>query len=412
MNTASVQRTVFFILLTAVTLGFLWILQPFFGAVMWAVALAILFSPLYRWFSKAMGRRKSLAAFVTLLLCTVVVVLPLAAVGASLVQDIMVLSDRIQTGQLNFAAYFERIVAASPRWLTNLMNRFGLGDMRAIQLRIEGVAAQGSQLIAARALSVGQNTFEFVVSFGVMLYLLFFLLRDGAELSKIVRDTFPLAKPHTHYLLNKFTTVTRATIKGNVAVAVVQGGLGGLAFWFLGVQGALVWGVLMAFLSLLPAIGAALIWLPVALYLLAVGSILKGVGLIAFCAVVIGLVDNFLRPQLVGKETQMPDYIVLMSTIGGMAIFGINGFVLGPIIAALFMTAWSLFADMRQADMEADLLAQPSTSDLPDARALAPLIEAPEDCMVVTVQGPMATEMPLVPQPYKLYRVTPKPSGA
>ena len=223
MNTASVQRAVFFILLAGVTIGFLWILQPFFGAVMWAIALAILFSPLYRRLSAAMGRRKSLAALVTLLLCMVIVVLPLAAVGASLVQDIMVLSDKIQSGQLNFAAYFEQIVAASPRWLTNLMNRFGIGDMRGMQMRIESVAVQGSQLIAARALSVGQNTFEFVVSFGVMLYLLFFMLRDGADLSKTVRDSFPLAKPHTHYLLNKFTTVTRATVKGNVVVAVVQG---------------------------------------------------------------------------------------------------------------------------------------------------------------------------------------------
>ncbi|MGJ7506309.1 AI-2E family transporter [Variovorax sp. GT1P44] len=394
MNTTSVQRTVFFVLLAAVSIGFLWILQPFFGAVMWAIALAILFSPLYRRLCKTMGKRKSLAALTTLLLCLVVVVLPLAAVGASLVQDISVLSEKIKSGQLNFATYLEQIVAASPRWLTGLMNRFGLGDMTGIQQRIEGAAAQGSQLIAARALSVGQNTFEFVVSFGVMLYLLFFLLRDGAELSKTLRDSFPLAKPHTHYLLNKFTTVTRATIKGNVAVAVVQGGLGGLAFWFLGVQGALVWGVLMAFLSLLPAVGAALIWLPVALYLLAIGSVLKGIGLIAFCVVVIGLIDNLLRPLLVGKETQMPDYIVLMSTIGGIAVFGINGFVLGPVIAALFMTAWSLFAETKEPEAEADVVPERA----PAVAAAAPI--------PVAAPAPPG-ERPLVSQPFKLHRVRP-----
>ncbi|MDM0078844.1 AI-2E family transporter [Variovorax sp. J2P1-59] len=409
MNTASVQRTVFFVLLAGVTLGFLWILQPFFGAVMWAIALAILFSPLYRRLSKAMGRRRSLAALLTLLLCTVVVMLPLAAIGASLVQDIMVLSDKIQSGQLNFAAYFEQIVAAFPRWLTNLMNRFGLGDMTGIQQRIEGLAAQGSQLIAARALSVGQNTFEFVVSFGVMLYLLFFMLRDGAELSKTVRDAFPLAKPHTHYLLNKFTTVTRATIKGNVAVALVQGGLGGVAFWFLGVQGALVWGVLMAFLSLLPAIGAALVWLPVALYLLAIGSVLKGIGLIAFCVVVIGLIDNLLRPLLVGKETQMPDYIVLMSTIGGMAIFGINGFVLGPIIAALFMTAWSLFAEMRQADTETAVAVQTSDVDRLGGSEVAAVTVPLERFTPAAVQTLSTPELPLASQPFQLHRIHPVP---
>lgn len=140
----------------------------------------------------------------------------------------------------------------------------------------------------------------------------------------------------------------RATIKGNVAVAAVQGALGGLAFWFLDVQGALLWAVLMAFLSLLPAVGAALIWLPVALYFLATGEIWQGVFLIVFGVVVIGLVDNILRPLLVGKDTQMPDYIVLLSTIGGMALFGINGFVIGPVIAALFLAAWDLFSSSNE----------------------------------------------------------------
>lgn len=402
MNTVRVQRTAFFILLAGVTVGFLWILQPFFGAVMWAIALAILFSPLYRRMSNAFGKRKSLAALATLLLCTVVVVLPLAAIGTSLVQDLMALSDKIKSGQINFAAYFEQIVSAFPHWLTSLMNRFGLGDMTGVQQRIEGAAAQGSQWIAARALSMGQNTFEFVVSFGVMLYLLFFLLRDGADLSKAVRDTFPLAKPHTHYLLNKFTTVTRATIKGNVAVAVVQGGLGGLAFWFLGVQGALVWGVLMGFLSLLPAIGAALIWLPVALYLLAIGSVLKGVGLIAFCLIVIGLIDNLLRPLLVGKETKMPDYIVLMSTVGGIAIFGINGFVVGPVIAALFMTAWSLFAEMREADSSRVVATVEAKAPDSDSSAATEAVEAAPEPDSAT----RASETTPV-KPFKLHPVNP-----
>ena len=214
---------------------------------------------------------------------------------------------------------------------------------RAGTLALDATAAQGSQIVAGQALTIGQNTFDFLVSFFVMLYLLFFLLRDGATLSSMVRNAVPLAKPHTHFLLNKFTTVIRATIKGNVAVAVAQGTIGGLAFWFLGVQGALLWAVLMAFLSLLPAVGAALIWGPVALYFLATGHIWQGAVLIFVGVFVIGLVDNILRPLLVGKDTKMPDYVVLISTLGGMALFGLNGFVIGPVIAALFMAAWSLF---------------------------------------------------------------------
>jgi predicted PurR-regulated permease PerM len=148
-------------------------------------------------------------------------------------------------------------------------------------------------------------------------------------------------------LFNKFTTVIRATVKGNIVVAVVQGALGGLIFWFLGVHAPVLWAVLMAFLSLLPAVGAGLVWLPVAIYFLVTGATWEGVVLIAYGVLVIGLVDNVLRPILVGKDTKMPDYVVLISTLGGMAIFGLNGFVIGPVIAAMFMATWDIFAASR-----------------------------------------------------------------
>jgi predicted PurR-regulated permease PerM len=345
MNSPSLQRGAFLALLAIVTVAFIWVLMPFFGAVLWGVALAILFTPLYKRLLRKMPGRKNLAALTTLTICLVIVILPLAMIGVSLVQEVALVTQNIRTGQINFASYFQQILDATPRWVLNLLDRFNLGDMAAWQARISAGAAQGSQVVASQALTIGQNTFDFVVSFFVMLYLLYFLMRDGTALSKTVRDALPLAKPHTHYLLNKFTTVIRATIKGNVAVAIAQGTLGGLAFWFLGVQGALLWAVLMAFLSLLPAVGAALIWGPVAIYFLATSHFWQGAVLIFVGVFVIGLVDNILRPILVGKDTQMPDYIVLMSTIGGMALFGINGFVIGPVIAALFMAAWSLFAN-------------------------------------------------------------------
>ncbi len=334
MNSPQLQRGVFLALLAAVTAAFIWVLLPFFGA-----------APLFRWLLRKMPGKLNAAALLTLAICLFIVILPLAMVGVSLVQEVALVTQNIRSGQINFAAYFQQILDASPQWLLNLVERFNLGDMAAWQARISAAAGQASQIIASQALAIGQNTFDFVVSFFVMLYLLYFLLRDGAALSKRMRDAVPLAKPHTHYLLNKFTTVIRATVKGNVAVAIAQGTLGGLAFWFLGVQGALLWAVLMAFLSLLPAVGAALIWGPVAIYFLATGHFWQGGVLIFVGVFVIGLVDNILRPLLVGKDTQMPDYIVLMSTIGGMAIFGINGFVIGPVIAALFMAAWSLFVD-------------------------------------------------------------------
>ncbi|HSV59479.1 MAG TPA: AI-2E family transporter [Variovorax sp.] len=344
MRTPQLQRGAFLLLLAVVSIAFGWILLPFAGAVMWAIALAILFTPIYRRLVRRIGGRRNLAALITLTVASVIVVLPLIMIAMSLVNEVAQVSQRIRAGEISFATYFQQVVAVIPRWALDLLNRLGLGNVEALFAKVAQGAAAASQQIATHALSIGQNAFEFLVSCGLMLYMLYFLLRDGAELSATVRNALPLARPHADFLLNKFTTVIRATVKGNIVVAIVQGVIGGLALWALGVQGSLLLGVIMTLLSLLPAVGAALIWLPVAIYFLATGAVWQGFTLMGIGVFVIGLVDNLLRPLLVGKDTQMPDYIVLMSTIGGIALFGINGFVIGPVIAAIFMAAWHVFA--------------------------------------------------------------------
>jgi predicted PurR-regulated permease PerM len=180
-----------------------------------------------------------------------------------------------------------------------------------------------------------------------MLYLLFFLLRDGKALAERIKQAIPLGADQKTALFSRFADVVRATVKGGILVAIVQGALGGLAFWFLGIHAALLWAVVMAFLSLLPAVGAALVWLPVAIYLLTSGAMWQGIGLIAYGVLVIGMVDNILRPALVGKGTKLPDYVVLISTLGGIEVFGLNGFVIGPLIAAIFMVTWEIFSASR-----------------------------------------------------------------
>jgi predicted PurR-regulated permease PerM len=206
---------------------------------------------------------------------------------------------------------------------------------------------QGSQFVATKAFDIGQNTFDLAVNLCIVLYLLFFFVRDGDDLARRIRTAVPLRPNQQRELFDLFTTVTRATVKGNVVIAIVQGVLGGLIFWILNVHAPVLWAVVMALFSLLPAIGTALIWLPVAIYFLVTGAIWQGIVLIAFGVLVIGLVDNLLRPILVGKDTKMPDYVVLISTLGGMAIFGLNGFVIGPLIAAMFMAVWEIFATSR-----------------------------------------------------------------
>lgn len=343
MNTAELHRKIFLALLLGVSLAFLVILWPFYGAVFWGAILALLFMPLHRRLLRRMPERPNLAALATLAVCLLIVILPVALITATLVRQAAALVTRLRSGELDFGLYLQRVLDVIPPWLEDWLDRLGLGDVAAVQDRLASAAAQISQFVATQALAIGQNTVHFVVSLGIMLYLLFFLLRDGQALSVRIRQALPLDEAHKRDLLAKFATVIRATVKGNVVVAVTQGALGGLIFWILGIQGAVLWATLMAFLSLLPAVGAGLIWGPVAIYFLATGSFVQAAVLIAFGVFVIGLVDNLLRPILVGKDTKLPDYLVLVSTLGGMSIFGINGFVIGPLVAALFVAAWDLF---------------------------------------------------------------------
>ncbi|GAA5234665.1 AI-2E family transporter [Verticiella sediminum] len=343
MRKLSMEHKAFVLILTLVTIAFFWILFPFYGAILWAVILAIIFNPLQRRL-RARMRNRNLASLISLFVCVVIAVVPVIIIVASVAQQVVWLYQQISTGRIDFGAYANQIQQAIPASVHSALNSLGVGDLDSLRQRLSQAALAGSQFIANRALNIGQVTFQFVIQFFVMLYLLFFLFRDGPMLVNRIRDAVPLEDGRKHQLAEKFTTVLRATVKGNIIVAITQGVLGGLAFWFFGIQGALLWGVLMAVLSLLPAVGAGLVWGPVAIYFLVSGATWQGVALIVYGVLVIGLVDNVLRPILVGKDTKLPDYIVLISTLGGMALMGLNGFVIGPLVAALFIAIWALFA--------------------------------------------------------------------
>ena len=346
--TSRLQRRTLLCALLVVSLAFGWILLPFYGTILWATIIALLFAPLNRWLVLRLRSRRTAAALLTLLTVLVLVVIPLFLVAAALAREVAAVATRLQSGDLNLVRYFRGLFDALPAWAGVLLDRAGLIDFDTLQRRLVAALSQGGQFFASQALGFGQNTFEFAASVAIALYLAFFLIRDGEKILRDCRDALPLAPQHRRDLLAKFSTVLRATVRGNLIVAVVQGALGGLAFWFLGVAGALLWGVLMAFLALLPAVGAALVWAPVAIYFFATGALWQAVALTAYGVLVIGLVDNLLRPSLVGRDTGLPDYLVMISTLGGMAVFGINGFVLGPAIAAMFIAVWHIHGVVAQ----------------------------------------------------------------
>jgi predicted PurR-regulated permease PerM len=345
-------------MLALTALAAVWIVLPYGGAVMWAAIIALLFHPIYRRLRVRLRGRATPAALLTLLVVGVVVILPLVLLSLALAREAMSLYARLQSGEVNPALYFRGMFSALPPWSHDLLRRFGLPNFDSLQRQLTTALTQGSQFIAGRAFGLGQDTFDLAVNFFVTLYLSYFFVRDGEALCRALRRAMPLSPVHTADLARRFTSVIRATVKGNLLVAIVQGALGGLAFWWLGVGAAILWAAVMAFLSLLPAIGAALVWLPVALYFIASGSVWQGLLLVVYGVVVIGLVDNLLRPLLVGKDSGLPDYVVMTTTLGGMAVFGLNGFVLGPAIAAMFLAMWQLAlvdAPLAVADATADI---------------------------------------------------------
>jgi len=337
------------LLVIAVTVAFVWTLWPFSGAILWGTVLAIVFRPLYRRLLHATGERPNIAALVSLMAILFIVVLPVIGITAALVRQAVAAYKQLELSELDPGQFLSRIPEMLPDWVVGLLNYFDLTDFSALQERFSALLTAGSQFIAAQALAIGQNTVGLILSFFVMLYLLFFLLRDGDALARRIRNAAPLDNAQQNALFRRFTAVIRATVKGSIVVALVQGALGGLIFWLLGIQGALLWGAVMAVLSLLPAVGSGLVWLPVSVYLLVTGAVWQGIVLIAFGALVIGMVDNVLRPILVGGETEIPDYLVLIATLGGITIFGVNGLLIGPVIAAMFLASWDLFSEQRAA---------------------------------------------------------------
>ncbi len=335
------ERRTFLAMLVLVSLAFVFLMKPFTGPIFWAVAIALIFHPVQQWMRGKVGDRPNTVALMTLTLCMVIVVIPVIVLVSSLVAEGVSLYQQIQSGELQPGEYLDKINQSFPA-IQSLLSQFDI-DFSGLRERAVNAVVGGSQFLAKQALGVGQNTFQFFLSLALMVYLAFFLLRDGSRLVELLIKALPLGDERERLLFAKFAEVTRATVKGNLLIAIIQGALGGLIFWVLGIKGALLWGVVMAVVSLLPAVGAASVWVPVAIYLAAIGDMVAAAVLTAFGVIVIGLADNLLRPIFVGRDTKLPDYMVLLSTLGGIVMFGINGFVMGPLVAALFMAFWGIF---------------------------------------------------------------------
>ncbi|HEX5644154.1 MAG TPA: AI-2E family transporter [Erythrobacter sp.] len=335
----------FVLLLGLLTAGVVFVVWPFATSVLWAALAAIMFQPLYRWFFVRLKGRPNRAAVATLLFITFAVLLPALFIGGLIVEQAANVVIAFQEGDLDVAAWFTQILDALPLKLRAQLDTLGWTDFGELQARAQALLTQSAGMIAQQAVAIGGGLFSFVLSFLLGLYVAYFLLRDGRSISQAILRGLPLEYDIAQQLADRFVSIVRATIKGSGVVGLVQGGLGAITFWIVGIEAALLLGLLMAIFSLLPAVGTGIVWVPAAIYLLATGSTWEGIFVTVSGLAVIGMADNLLRPILVGRDTGIPDWIILITTLGGIATMGLSGVVLGPLLAGLFLASWSIAQD-------------------------------------------------------------------
>lgn len=362
----SFRKTFLVALTIGITLLFLVMIRQFLLAVLLAAVFAAMAHPLYTALLRRMKDRRGLASVSTLAVIMLVVGLPLLAVVG------LVANQAVEVSQ-----------AAGP-WIEKQISQVGELDRRIDNLPLlnrlpairsllptgaeilakagEIASATGKFLVGSLA-GLTRGTLGFLLQLFVMLYAMFFFLMDGRSILDRILHYVPLSPEDEVRLLEKFVSVARATLKGSLLIGVIQGVLAAVAFWAVGVPGAAFWGTITVVAAIIPAIGAGLIWIPMVIYLLVTGHAGAGLALLAWSLLVVSTIDNFLRPRFVGRDTRMSDLLVLLSTLGGLFLFGPVGFIVGPIVAALFVTIWHIYGEAFQDRLPGGL---PATEGYPE----------------------------------------------
>ena len=320
---------------------FLTMIRQFLMVILLAGIFSAMVFPAYRLILKRLGgKRPNLASMITLFLVIVLVLIPLGSLLG------LVAAQAIKVGH-SAKPWIEKQLSQPGGWseLTSKIPYYEyIEPYRDLLLgKIGEMVGAISGFLIDNLQSAALGTVNFLFLCFVFLYCMFFFLIDGPQILRKILYYLPLVDEDETRILDRFTSVTRATLKGTLVIGVLQGGLAGLAFFAVGISGALFWSAIMSVLSIIPGIGTALVWGPAAIILAAGGHWIKAGGLILFCGLVVGSVDNFLRPRLVGKDTQMHELMIFFSTMGGLVLFGIAGFIIGPIIAAIFVTFWDIY---------------------------------------------------------------------
>ncbi len=358
------QQGSFLLILAVVTLMMAVIVWPFAQPLLWAALAAIMFQPLYAQMLRKTSGKRNLAATLSLLIIFCAVLVPALYIGTLVVEEALALITALQQNPIDLAAQYDRVYAMLPAFAQKAIDDSGWADLAMAQTRLQELLRESSGVIASQAVSIGGGALSFVLSFTIALYVMFFLLRDGERIGQIVLKTAPVERSIADRLAERFLGIVRATIKGTGVVGLAQGTVGGIMLALVGVPSPLLLGVLMVILAIIPVVGTALVWGPAGVWLLATGQIWQGLFVLVFGFVVISSIDNVLRPILVGRETGIPDWIILITTLGGISLAGFSGIVIGPLVGGLFLACWSILQEQREREEQGQA---PSLSSGPPA---------------------------------------------
>lgn len=342
-------RKAFLLFLVAgLTIGLIIVLHGFLMTILMAALLSGLLYPMFTWLTRKLGNRPKAAAGITVFLTIIVILGPIAGVVSLVLGQASSIVDNVRPAierAVNEPTYLDRLLRQAPGYEY-------VAPYRQQVLETAGAVVNSiGRFLMTSLQNTGRGTVAFLFHFVIALYTIFFLLLDGPGMLKAILDHLPLHRDEKEALKARFVSITRATIKGTIIIGAIQGIASGVAFWVAGVPNAAFWTVVMIVMSILPLIGAALIWVPAAIILFANGHVTAAILLALFCALIVGSIDNVLRPRLVGQDTKMHDLVILFSTLGGLAVFGPLGFIIGPIMAGLFVTSWQIFGQAYSAEL-------------------------------------------------------------
>lgn len=349
------RRTLLFLVVT-ITLLFLWMVRGFLIALLLAAIFSAMANPLSSRMKRWCRGRERLASVITILILLVVVGAPLSAFLTLVATQAVDISQAARP-------WIEQQIAA-PGGLREFLEQFPMlqgvvPEESEIISKVGEIASAAGRFLANSVVGLTRGTVNFFLQLFVLLYAMYFFVKDGDDILNQILYYIPLPPESEMQLIEKIVSVTRAVLKGSLVIGIIQGTLAGAAFWIVGIPGWAFWTTVMIVMSIIPAIGSALVWLPATVYLAVNGDILTVILFFTWCAAVVGSVDNFLRPRLIGKDTKMPDLLVLIGTLGGIYLFGAIGFILGPIVAGLFLAVWYLYGDtysdyLEESDIDAE----------------------------------------------------------